>query len=82
MYLLTLIFLYKGGWLVFMVDMCKYNHGCFSNLLACFKFDLWENVHVVQICWHIQKYVIKYVKLSYFDQMSNKKTAVHIVLGR
>ena len=27
------------------------------------------------------KYVIKYAKLSYFDQMSNNKTAVHIRQG-
>ena len=53
---------------------------CFSNSLAYFKFAR-KYTCCTNLLTH-PEYVIKYVKLSYFDQMSNNKTAVHIRLWR
>ena len=53
---------------------------CFSNSLAYCKFAR-KYTCCANLLTH-PKYVIKYVKLSYFDQMSNNKTAVHIRLWR
>ena len=53
---------------------------CFSNSLAYFIFARKYTCRA-NLLTH-PKYIIKYVKLIYFDQMLNNKTAVHIRLWR
>ena len=57
-----------------MADVCEYNHRTYA-LLTYFKL-----ARKYTCCANLlhPKYVIKYAKLSYFDQMLNNKTAVHI----
>ena len=55
---------------VFMAEKFQYNHGTYSFGIHQHIFNLHRTI----------KYVIKYTRFSYFDQMSNNKNPAYICL--